>query len=384
VTEVLNFQVGTYKIYDVKFDNWMKDVNDKWVYDDFINDESYKKYWISLTSLAHHKKSNSIYIGIGSFSNELLWKFDRETKKIESLGYEKFADKYDAKFHRSLEVDGDTIYAASALFHDVDKQFEAKGGRLVSYDITTNKFRLLAIPIDRVYIQSIALDKKSKVIYGFGASPEVFWSYDLKENKSKFIAHIGSGAEFAQAHNPVIDDDGKVWGTYGILRAFAYDVGPDSTRLFCYDPKKDSMEFFKYGLPKDDYDDKARPDTSLNGGDGYIYFGTEAGTLARLNPKSGEVKKLCKPTTSKRLAGLVRNEKDGLLYGACGEDYQVQLFAYDTEKEKLVDMKPIINNETRERPVRIHHMVITDDGVIYAGENDNRDRPGYLWECILD
>lgn len=379
-----NLKVNSYKIYDVTFSNWMEEVHDKWVYDDFMNDEKYKKYWISLTSLAYHRKSDSIYIGIGSFSNELLWKFNRDTKKFENLHYEKFADKYDAKFHRSLEIDGDKIYAATALFHDVDKQFEAKGGRLVSYDISTKKYELLAIPTDRIYIQSIALDRINKVIYGFGASPEVFWSHNLRENKSKFIAYIGSGAEFIQAHNPVIDDDGKVWGTYGILRAFSYDVGPDSIRLFCYDPKQDSMEFFKYGLPKENYKDKAKPDISYNGGDGYIYFGTEAGILARLDPKTGEVKKLCKPTNSRRLAGLVRNKKDGLLYGTCGDDFDTEIFAYDTEKEMLVDKKPIIDTETGERPVRIHHIVITDDGVIYGAENDNRNRPGYLWECIFE
>lgn len=381
---MLNFKVNTYKIYDVRFDNWIKEVHDKWVYDDFINHEAYRKYWISLTSLAYHEKSGNIYIGIGSFSNELLWRFDREKGKIESLGYERFADQYDAKFHRSLEIDGDTLYAATALLHDVDKQFEAKGGRLVSYDIATNQYRLLSVPVERVYIQSIALDRVNKMIYGFGASPEVFWSYDLKKNKSKFIAHIGSGMEFAQAHNPVIDDQGRIWGTYGILRAFAYSTGPDSIRLFCYDPGNDSMEFFKYGLPKENYEDKARPDTSYNGGDGYIYFGTEAGTLARLDPKSGEVKKLCRPAANRRLAGLARSKKDGLLYGTCGEGYRTELFAYDTEKEKLIGKKQIINAETGEKPVRIHHLVITDDGVIYAGENDNRDRPGYLWECILE
>jgi hypothetical protein len=381
---VAGHKINYYKIYDCRFDNWKSEVHDKWVYDDFIKSEGYKKYWVSVTSLAYHAKSRCVYMGLGSFSNELLWKFDRESKRIENVGYEKFADQYDAKFHRSLEMDGDTIYAASALFHDVDRQFDAKGGRLVSYDINSGRFELISIPTERIYIQSMALDKKNKKVYGFGASPEVFWSHDLKGNKSKFIAYIGSGAELCQSHNPVIDDDGRVWGTYGILRAFAYDTGPDSIRLFCYDPEKDSMEFFKYGLPKTDYSDKARPDTALNGGDGFIYFGTEGGVLARLDPRNGEVIKLCKPTESRRLAGLARNNNDGLLYGICGEDGDVQLFAFDTEKKKIVDIQPFADIDNGEMPVRIHHMIISDDGVIYAGENDNVNRPGYLWECIID
>lgn len=381
---MLRCRINSHRIYDYKFDNWMDVVHDKWVYDDFIKNEAYRKYWISITSLAYDRKNNDIYMGIGSFSQELLWKFNRDTGKIESAGYEKVADRYDAKFHRSLEIDGGSLYAATALFHDIDRQFEAKGGRLVKYDLASGSFDILGIPAEKIYIQSIALDRDRKTIYGFGASPEVFWKYDLIKNESKFIAYIGSGAELAQAHNPVIDDSGKVWGTYGILRAFAYDVGPDSIRLFCYDPDSDTMEFFNYGLPRIGYGDKAKVDTAFNGGDGYIYFGTDAGAFVRLDPRTAETKLLCKPVKSCRLAGLVRSKKDGLLYGIAGEDDDVQLFAYDTEKEKLMDVVPFYDRISGERPVRIHHAVITDDNVIYAGENDNRNRPGYLWECILE
>lgn len=380
---MLKADINIHKIYDCRFDNWMNEVHDKWIYDDFLNSDTYRKYWISITSLAYDAKNNDIYLGIGSFSNELLWKLNRNTNKIESLGYEKFADRYDAKFHRSLEIDGNSLYCASALFHDVDRQFEAKGGRLLRFDIPSQTYELAAIPVDRIYIQSIALDKKRQVIYGFGASPEVFWKHDLSSGKSNLIAYIGSGAEFAQAHNPVIDDRGRVWGTYGILRAFAYDTGPDSLRLFCYDPDSDKMEFFKYGLPRLGIKDKSKPDTALNGEDGYIYFGTEEGALVRLNPENAELKLLCKPGNSRRLAGLVRSKKDGYLYGITGEDYDVSLFSYDTKNEKLLDVVPFYEQKTGQRPVRIHHAVITDDNVIYAGENDNRDRPGYLWECII-
>ena len=56
-----------------------------------------------------------------------------------------------------------------------------------------------------------------------------------------------------QAHNPVIDKDGNVWGTYGILRAFSYRTGPDSLRLFRYSPDTDEMTFFDHGLPPVSY-----------------------------------------------------------------------------------------------------------------------------------
>ena len=138
--------VSHYAIYDQKFDNWKSEVLDRWTYDDFVRDPQYKKKWISITSLAYHQPSDAVYLGIGSFSAELLWKFDRKAKTITSCGYEKVGEPFDAKFHRSLELDGNTLYGGVALFHDIDKQFTAKGGRLVKYDINTGEFTFLAVP----------------------------------------------------------------------------------------------------------------------------------------------------------------------------------------------------------------------------------------------
>ncbi len=265
---MLNIKVNTYKIYDHNYTNWDTEVHNKWVYDDFISHDDYRKKWISITCLANDENNRNIYLGIGSFSQELLWKFNRDTKEITSLGYEKIADKYDGKLHRSLELDDKGfLYGGVALFHDLDKQFEAKGGRIIKFDTSTKEFEILDIPVKRVYIQSIALDKEKKIIYGFGAVPEVFWKYDIAKKESKFIAYIGSGAEFCQSHCPVIDVYGRVWGTYGILRAFAFDTGPDSLRLFCYDHGKDEMNFFKHGLPPVS-GDKGKIDTAINGGEG--------------------------------------------------------------------------------------------------------------------
>ena len=81
--------VSHYAIYDQKFDNWKSEVLDRWTYDDFVRDPQYKKKWISITSLAYHQPSDAVYLGIGSFSAELLWKFDRKAKTITSCGYEK-------------------------------------------------------------------------------------------------------------------------------------------------------------------------------------------------------------------------------------------------------------------------------------------------------
>lgn len=378
--------VSHYAIYDEKFDNWKSEVQDRWVYDDFKKDPRYSKKWISITSLAYHEPSDSVYLGIGSFSAELLWKFDRATRQITSCGYEKVAEPYDAKFHRSLELDGDTIYAGAALFHDINKQFEAKGGRLVKYDIPTGEYTFLSRPCPPAYIQSITMDRRRRILYGFGAVPEVFFRHDLDTGESRVIAHIGNGAEFCESHNPVLDAEGNVWGTWGVLRAFAYRTGLDSLRLFRYSPDEDRMTFFDHGLPRTGApDDKSKPDTSILGPDGMIYIGTEAGALIRLDPADASAKLLCCPNPeSRRLPGLAFQQGTGLLYGVAGEHYAAKLFAYDTVKNQLLFVQDIACEADGVRPDRIHHMVFAGQNTIYAGENDNNDRSAYLWELRLE
>lgn len=376
--------IRAHAIWDERFDNWESEVRDRWVYDDFLRDARYAEKWISITSLAYHRGTDAVFCGVGSFRGELLWKFDRKTQRFSPAGYRAVGGAFDAKFHRSLEICGDSLYGGTALFHDADKQFEAEGGRLVRYDIPTGAFETLAIPVERIYIQSIAMDRRRGILYGFGGFPEVFWRYDLASGQARFIAYLGSGFECGQAHCPVLDDAGRVWGTYGILRAFAYSTGPDSIRLFHYDPDADRMAFLPHGLVKTCREDKARVDTALNIGDGFLYFGTEAGALERLDPATGEATLLAVPSTngSGRLAGLCYRPQDGLLWGATGDNGQTELFAYDPRADKLMLMRPFADAKG-ERPEKIHQMICTDDGTLYAGENDNETRAGYLWSCEI-
>ena len=61
----MKLTVKPHKIYDRKFTNWETEVRNKWVYDDFVSDEAYCKEWISVTCLAYHEPTDSVYIGIG-------------------------------------------------------------------------------------------------------------------------------------------------------------------------------------------------------------------------------------------------------------------------------------------------------------------------------
>ena len=373
-----------YKIVDRAFTNWDSEVKDKWVYDDFKGKEDYIHDWISMTSVQNDEASRQVYVGIGSFDGRLLYSFDRESKAFRDLDYGSVAEPYDAKFHCSLEVDSNgDIYGGLAQFHDIDKQFEAKGGRLVKYIPSTQTYEFLGVPNKGSYIQSIVLDRERRMIYGFTLSPEYFFKYDLSSAQMEVIMTVGNSCELCQAHNPVIDDDGLVWGTYGICRAFAYDTGIDSIRLFAYNPVDGTVDFKKYGLPRLGGGDKGQIDRALNGQDGYLYFGGISGSFSRMNPRTGEITSYGKPCPNKRLAGLCLG-KDGCIYGVGGDNYYVTVFRFHMSTEKLEILGRIYDETLQESPVRIHAITITDDGVLYCGENDNNFRSSYLWEVTVE
>ena len=75
--------------------------------------------------------------------------------------------------------------------------------------------------------------------------------------------------------------------------------------------------------------------------------------------------------------------KDGLIYGAGGDEGQARLFAYDTQKKEFMDLGRIYDPKTGEAAEKIHCLAITDDLGVYAGENDNHHRSCFLWECKI-
>jgi hypothetical protein len=372
-----------HKIVDHRFDNWENEVEGKWVYDDFLRNEHYRQGWISLTSLLSDEQNKQLYVGLGSFDTNLLYAFDRVSGTFRNLNYSAVADPFDAKFHCSLEMDesGD-IFGALAQFHDIDKQFVAKGGRLVKYIPSTSTYEFLGVPVDGAYIQSIALDRKRRKIYGFTLSPEYLFEHDLAAGTSHIVMTVGNSFELCQSHNPVIDDDGNVWGTYGITRAFCYETGIDSIRLFKYNPDDGRVDFLDHGLPRIGSKDKGTVDRAINIGDGYLYFGGVAGSFSRLDPRTGETKSYGKPCPNKRLAGLCLG-KDGNIYGVGGDNYYVTVFRFDPQSERLETLGRIFDETIQDGPVRIHTAVMTDDGILYCGENDNNYRSSYLWEVQI-
>jgi len=372
-----------YKIVDQSFSDWESDVEGKWTYADITKRDDYVRGWISLTSVMNDEARKRIYVGIGSFDTKLLYAFNRENRTFENLRYEDVADRYDAKFHCSLEMDdnGD-VYGALAQFHDLDLQFVAGGGRLVKYKPANGKYEFLGTPVPGSYVQSIALDRRRRKIYGFTLSPEYLFEHDLATGQSKLVMSVGNSFELCQPHNPVLDDDGNVWGTYGITRAFLYDTGADSIRLFKYDPDSGAVAFMRHGLPRVGQGDKGKVDRAINIGDGYLYFGGVSGSFSRLDPRTGEVKSYGKPCPNRRLAGLCAG-RDGYVYGVGGDHFYVTVFRFDPRTEQLELLGRIYDETLQEAPARIHAIAMTEDGVLYCGENDNNHRSSYLWEVQL-
>jgi len=373
--------VKAHMIKNTPLDNWVSEAEGRWTWDQMRADRRYQD-WVSFCSLVWDRKSDLLYCGIASLTGDIFWSFDRKTGAFASLGYQTFGDKFDAKFHRSLEQDGDTFYAATALLHDPDRLSESPGGKLLKWDAGTRQYTLLDIPIPHQYIQSIALDRRRGILYGATFPAEILFRHDIAAGKSRQIAYIGAGYVMGQAEKMALDAGGRLWGTWAEIRAWESGVGPNCIRLFCYDPDTEEMTWFGHGLPKLGAGDRGRIDTMFLADDGQLYIGTGAGALCRLEPASGDAVLLGKPGHGNRLTGLAQGQ-DGQLYGVAGDCERARVFSYDRESGAFRDYGGIFDPELGEGPERCHDMALTDDYVLFAGENDNPRRSGFLWECRL-
>jgi len=374
-------EVKAHILKNVRFDNGKSIIEEKWDYQDFLNNEKWFNNWISFDCLLYDKRSDFIYCGLANFSTDIFYVFDRKKEVFHSLDFKKIANPYDAKFHRSLVMDKEgKIYGAIALLHDIDRQFEAPGGSIIRYDPSNNKLEKLCIPLPYIYIQAIAIDKERKIIYGTTLTPERLFRYDLTTRKCRDLGIIGNSMQICQAHLPVVDDEGNFWSSWGVTRAFASTPGKNAIRLFKYSPHEDKIHWFSYGIPKIDERDSGYIDVMLNGKDGYIYIGGVSGSLTRLNPQTGETELLGKPCPGKRLSALALGP-DGLIYGIGGNENKARVFAFNRKKKRFIDLGPVYDAKLGIYAYQIHDMVITEDLVIFAGENDNPERASYLWEC---
>ncbi len=364
-------------------DAWFNRVEDRWNYNDLIADPGWRKDWISFDGVVYHAGTDRVYCGITSFDADIFKAYDCKAGRFVDLGFKKAGNRYDAKFHRSMQLtrDGKTLYTATALLHDVDRFWEAPGGGLYRHDIKSGRTTKLGIPIPHIYIQSIALDEKRGVVYSMHFTPERFSVFDLGTKKARDIGPIGSGLAMGQGENLVMDDSGCVWCGWAVTRAWQNVPGVDSHRLCKYDPRKGRMVFFDTGLPRaNGAHGTAKVEGLFNLGTGCLYASGDNGSLYRINTKTAKAKYLGTPISKKRsrLTSMVMH-RDGYAYGVTGRDGHCRLLRFDPQRDRYELGGPIVDGNGVAM-WQCHDITITPEGVIYAGENDHPRRSSYLWE----
>lgn len=385
----LSLKVQAHVLKDRGFDNWHREVAGRWSIEDLRADERYRQDWISFDCLVWDAERQRLFCGLTAISTDVFWTFEPSSGRFTSLDFPRVGDRFDVKFHRSLERDTDGSYlAATAMLHDMDQQHVAGGGKLIRYRPDADDYAILDVPVPGHYIQSIAVDRQRRLLYGFTYPAEFMFVHDLDSGRSRTLAYIGNSRMVCQAHCAVLDADGRLWGTWGENRAFEDDPGRWPIRYFRYDPDSDEFTWFSHGPPKTSADDHANVDHMLLADDGLIYVGSASGGLSTLDPRTGEVEALGKPYPGKRLAGLVQ-ARDGHVYGAGNEGVDAhgrgtaRLFRHDRGTQRTEDLGPIHDDDRADGAIKVHMLVEGEDGVLYAGENDHLWRSSYLWRCRI-
>jgi hypothetical protein len=292
------------------------------------------------------------------------------------------------------------------MLHDMDRQKDARGGKLVRFDPRACSYDVLGTPAERLYIQSIAADWGRGQLYSFTYPAEAVYRTDLASRRSTLVAYIGNAILFAQPHNAVVDRNGWLWGTWAETRAWDEATGAEPVRLFKYHPEQDQLVFMEHGLPRwnDDRqllqdpapagavtsvlaetrhrDDFGFCDSMAYDGADYIYAGTVAGVLCRINIESGKVEKLANAIGTGRFPAMA--VRDGVLYGAGGMHGRTQLVRWNTHGDRLELFTDLQDDAVRDRPARVHELAVDHNHRLYLGENDNHHRSSYLWSVALD
>lgn len=384
-------RVTALKLRDRDFgDQWNREVEDRWEYADFLKDPGWRKDWISFDSVCHDPATDTVFCGITSFDADIFWGWNRREKKWVDCGYDRVRDRYDAKFHRSLLRDSrdGCLYATQALLHDVDRFWEAPGASIVRYDPKTKDISKLGIPMPHMYIQSIVLDESRDTLYGQTFTPENLVSFNIRTRESRWLGPISSGMTMAQGENICLDDQGRVWGVWAVTRAWQSFSGADTYRFFRYDPAAGRIEYLDKGLPKPDGSyGCAKPEAFFNFGTGCLYVSGGGGALYRLDPRSGDAEFLFQAISPEggrrsRLASMCMSP-DGFAYGVTGRDGRCELLQFNPKNGAWKLLGPVCDSATGQAAWQAHDICAAGDGTLYAGENDNPTRSGYLWEIAL-
>jgi hypothetical protein len=393
---------------DVKLSGWAERIVGRWHYRDLVADRSWRDGWISFDAISYNPDDACVYCGLNSIDGDLLYRFDPGSEAFTCLNSRRWTDSFDVKIHRTLlhnPADG-CFYFGTSMLHDVDQQCDARGGKLVRYDPRTDAYEILGIPVPMLYIQSIAADFERGRVYGFTYPAEALFEFDLNTRRSEILAYTGNALMMSQPHNPVVDHEGWLWGTWAETRAWDEIPSDSPIRLFKYHPDGRRFVWFDHGLPRKDEKEQLMPDPGGPRGatsalaetrhtqdlgfcdsmafDGhrYIYAGTVAGVLCRIDTRTDAVDKLAHVMATGRFPALaVAN--DGTLYGGGGMKGYTQVMRLRPGADRIESFWDLRDPRIDDGPARIHELAVDDGHRLYLGENDNHARSSYLWSLRL-
>jgi hypothetical protein len=400
--------VQAHILRDCKLSGWQEKIVGRWHYRDLVADENWRKGWISFDSVTFNPDDDRVYCGLNSIDGDLLYRFDPRTGDFECLQTQRWTDEFDVKIHRTLSHNQQDrcVYFATSMLHDVDQQRQAAGGKIVKYDPSADQYDILGVPAAMLYIQSIAADFARGKIYGFTYPAEAVFEFDLTTGRSEILAYTGNAMFFSQPHNPVVDGQGWLWGTYAETRAWDEMLSDVPIRLFKYHPDGKRFVWFDHGLPRKSdasqlCDDPPAPadaksalaetrhrddfgfcDSMVYDGARYIYAGTVAGVLCRIDTQTDRVEKMANVMATGRFPALTI-AADGTLYGAGGMKGHTQVMRLLPVRGRIESFCNLIDPKINDRPARIHEMAVDSEHRLHLAENDNHHRSSYLWTVTL-
>ncbi len=400
--------VEAHVLRDYRLEGWHERIVGRWHYRDLAGDQQWRNGWISFDAVTFNPNDGQVYCGLNSIDGDLLYRFDPDARRFQCLNTRRWTDAFDVKIHRTLLYNrrDRCLYFATSMLHDVDQQRQAPGGKIVRYDPTADRYDLLGIPVPMLYIQSIAADFERGKIYGFTYPAEAVFEFDLSSGRSEILAYTGNAMFFSQPHNPVVDGDGWLWGTCAETRAWDETLSQVPIRLFKYHPDGKRFVWFDHGLPRKSdpdrvCDDPPAPveassalgetrhkddfgfcDSMAYDGHRYIYVGTVAGVLCRIDTRTDRVEKMANVMATGRFPALAV-AGDGTIYGAGGMKGHTQVIRYRPGEGKIESFSDLVDPKINDRPARIHELALDAKHRLYLAENDNHQRSSYLWSATL-
>ena len=353
---------------------------------------------VSFVSLHHHEPNGQIYCGLTSFANQILIRFDPDTKQFTDIEYQNrdFCERYDVKIHRSFEPDGEgNILFAIAGLHQLKTNPDAPGGRVMRLHPETGEIDVVCRPVPRDYIQTIALDRKRKIVYGNCHPLGNSFGFDMNNGETFGMA------EPIASHKARCDNEGNLWGTsrtrtrpiHHVLEEDLEVVRKVITKrsiadipvLYKYN-RDHGYQYLPEGLPVVNCGAQAIAN-GLDIGDGGMFLTTNNGGLYRVDKETGESEQFAFHLGG-RLEGIAYDADRGLLFCAGGNYYSTHVFVVDVnEKRRISPFWPIADHETGERCIIVHALTLAMRNgkyLAYVGETDNPNRSGYLWECEIE